>query len=360
MNKPYSYKELSKPSFIGKFLNKRKKQDAIIELNNLLASKPIREIHSVDVLSISEKYKTSFSNEFTQELIEFYELFFKECIKDHFVSDEEVKDLTHLKNLLGLSDSQVKEIHDNLSKEIYETNYEEAIKDGSIDEAERNFLKNVKNNILLSDEVANKITEDSRKKYIQSQFDNIISDEKVSPQEWEQLNQIAKNLGIDISIDENVKERIAKYRLFWFIENEPLPIQEVNLNLQKNEVCYYNTACDWHEHRTRTQRINYSGLTSRIRIMKGLYYNLGSITPQKVSTEELTHIDSGTAYITNKRLIFMGSKKNTTIKLDKILSFTPYLDGVGIEKDSGKSPILGINNNADIFLRVLGRAINEY
>lgn len=360
MNTPYTYKILSKPNIISKLFNKRKKQDAIIELNNLLASMPIREIKSVDVLTISEKYKVSFSSEFSDELVKFYELFFQECIKDHLISDEEVKDLTHLKNLLGLSDSEIKDVHNKISGEIYKMNYEEVIKDGLIDEAEKIFLKNIKNNILLPDEVANKITEDSRTLYAQSQFNNIISDEKVSPEEWEQFNLITKNLNIDVSLDNNTKEKLAKYQLFWFIENAPLPTQEVNLNLQKNEVCYYNTVCDWHEHRTRTQRINYSGLTSRIRIMKGLYYNLGSIAPQRMSSEELTLIDSGTAYVTNKRLIFMGGRKNITIKLDKILSLTPYSDGIGVEKDSGKSPILGISQNTDVFLRVLGRAINDY
>ena len=86
---------------------------------------------------------------------------------------------------------------------------------------------------------------------------------------------------------------------------------------------------------------------------------MGSISPSRITSEELTVIDSGTVYVTNKRLIFMGDRKNTNIKLDKILALTPYSDGVGIEKDAGKSPIIRVPYNADILIRTLGRAMND-
>ena len=64
-------------------------------------------------------------------------------------------------------------------------------------------------------------------------------------------------------------------------------------------------------------------------------------------------------FITNRRLIFLGRKKNTNIQLNKILSLNPYSDAVGIEKDSGKSPIIKVNENAEILGMILNRVIND-
>ena len=48
-----------------------------------------------------------------------------------------------------------------------------------------------------------------------------------------------------------------------------------------------------------------------------------SVPAAKMRTAEdmLTPIDSGTAYVTNKRLLFNGEMKNASIKLQKILDF---------------------------------------
>ena len=101
------------------------------------------------------------------------------------------------------------------------------------------------------------------------------------------------------------------------------------------------------------------GASFRLKIMKGMYYRSGSVSVERITSDILSHIDSGTAYVTNKRLIFVGSRKNTNILLSKVLSVIPYSDGIGIEKDSGKSPILRVPDNADIFAMILGRVIND-
>lgn len=360
MTSPFSFIELKKASFFKKLLNTNPKENAIIEINNLFATKPLTTIQSTEILNISDKYKVNLPLEFPDSLLKFYETYLKECIKDSILTEDEIKDLAHLKNLLALSDLEIKKIHNQIAGEIYKKNYAEVINDGEISESERHFLSNIQKNLLLPQEIANKISNECRSIFMQSQFSQIISDQKVSPTEWDEFTLIAKNLNAGLELNKEAQECLDKYKLYWFIDNEELPALDVQLNLQKNEICFFTISADWLESRTVTQRINYSGLNTRIRIMKGVYYNIGSISPSRITSEELTVIDSGTVYITNKRLIFMGGKKNTNIKLDKILTLTPYSDGVGIEKDAGKSPILRVPYNADILIRTLGRAINDY
>lgn len=360
MTSPFTFIEPKKAGFLKKLLNTNLKENAIIEVNNLLARKPISTIQTTDILHISDKYKINLPLEFSDELLEFYQTYLKECIKDSILTLDEVDNLKHLKNLLALSDYEVEDLHNKVAGEIYKKNYNEVINDGLISEQERYFLSNVQKNVLLSQEIVNKISDGCRSSFLQSQFNEITSDQKVSPAEWNEFSQIAKNLNATLELNTNTQESLEKYRLYWFIENEKLPEQSVQINLQKNETCFFTIAADWLENRTVTQRVNYSGINTRIRIMKGLYYNMGSISPNRITSEELTVIDSGIVYITNKRVIFMGGRKNTNIKLDKILALTPYSDGVGIEKDAGKSPILRVPYNADILMRTLGRVINDY
>ena len=168
--------------------------------------------------------------------------------------------------------------------------------------------------------------------------------------------EFQKNLNITIDFtDTDVIERLKEK---WIIENGELKIVQVPINLQRNEQCYFATWVDWLENRTVTKRINYGGPTARIKIMKGVYYRLGSIGVQRITSEEVHLIDSGQLYLTNKRIIFVGGKKNSNIPLNKILSINPYSDGVEVEKDSGKSPIFKLNN-ADIFAMTLTRVIND-
>jgi hypothetical protein len=85
-----------------------------------------------------------------------------------------------------------------------------------------------------------------------------------------------------------------------------------------------------------TRAIQYSGPSGRIRITKGLSWRYGQVSVNRVTSEELRQIDSGTLYVTNKRLLFNGTSKNLNIPYKKIIQFTLYKDGLEIEKDTGR------------------------
>ena len=133
----------------------------------------------------------------------------------------------------------------------------------------------------------------------------------------------------------------------------------MNINLQRNETCYFRAETGWHEYRRVTRRIRYGGPTVRLRIAKGVYWRMGDLGVQTGSDDVLTRVDSGSLFLTNKRLIFMGSRKNTTIRLSKILDFTPYKNGVEIQKSSGKSPFLEFEQGVDVFCMMLGRVLGD-
>jgi len=87
------------------------------------------------------------------------------------------------------------------------------------------------------------------------------------------------------------------------------------------------------EDKTRRQYVGgYSGVS--VRVMKGVYYRTGGFRGNPVETTERVHMDTGTLAVTTKHLYFAGSAKSFRIRHDKIVSFTPYSDGVAIQRDA--------------------------
>lgn len=359
MENLYAIAELKQPNFFQKLFKILPKENAIKEINNLLASKSLNEISVENIEAISVKYKIDLRKRNLDQLKEFYRRYLKQCFADNILTDNELDSLNYLKNILGLTDSDVNELHTTFASGIFKESFDKAIIDGTFEKSKEEFIDTLQKNLRLSDEIANQISKERRNHFMDMQLQKIIADRKISPEEWNEFTLFAKNLNVNISIDDATKQQLNKFKLYWIIEHGELPVEEVDINMQKNEYCYFTNYADWLEQRTVTQRYNYGGPVFRAKIMKGVYYRAGSVKVQRITSEQLLEIDNGMVYVTNKRLIFVGNKKNTSIQISKILSITPYSDGVGIEKDSGKSPVIRVSFNADILAMVLGRVIND-
>ena len=117
---------------------------------------------------------------------------------------------------------------------------------------------------------------------------------------------------------------------------EDLPTFEVPVQLQKNEACYLLAEVAWKEERKATHSRKYKGMGVSIKLMKGVYYRVGNIKTVPNTKTELTLIDSGTLYFTNKHLIFAGNKGNKVIPLNKVFDLTLYSDAITVQKETGK------------------------
>ncbi len=146
----------------------------------------------------------------------------------------------------------------------------------------------------------------------------------------------------------------------WRIAHGELEVVKPRINLPSGESCYFMHEIEWYE--TRCQRIaaTYSGLTMRRKIADGIYWRTGAIGINPVIRDALVQIDAGRIHITNRRLLFTGSTKNISIKLNRILDFTRYSDGVKIDKDAGKNPVLVFDESIDVFCAILARVIADY
>jgi len=105
-------------------------------------------------------------------------------------------------------------------------------------------------------------------------------------------------------------------------------------NLQKSEqIIWVFSNVAYFEQKKRTQYVGGSQGVS-MRIAKGLYYRTGAFKGERVETHETIHADTGLLGVTNKHLYFTGEFKNFRIKYDKIVSFEPFSDGIGLQRDA--------------------------
>jgi len=109
---------------------------------------------------------------------------------------------------------------------------------------------------------------------------------------------------------------------------------QLPFNFQKSEslIWFFNNV-DYYEDKTRRHYVGGSSGVS-IRIAKGVYFRTGGFKGHPVETTERVHVGTGIMAVTNKHIYFSSPQKTFRIRLDKIVSFMPYSDGVGIQRDA--------------------------
>lgn len=108
----------------------------------------------------------------------------------------------------------------------------------------------------------------------------------------------------------------------------------VFFNFQKDEkVIWVWDRVGYYEEKTRRQYVGGTrGLS--IRVARGVYFRIGSFRGRPVETTERVPVDTGLLVVTNKHLYFHGRTKTFRIRLDKIVAFIPFENGVGIQREA--------------------------
>lgn len=348
------------PSFFQKLFGIKPRKNAVIDINNLLAERKLEDITVEDIEGIAAQYRANLKKHLRRDIRDLYGHYLAYCLTDKHLSDAEIQNLKQLRHLLGLNENEIRALHHEIAGEVFREEFEEALQDKDIDEDEHAFLLKLKENLQLPEEITSAIYQKKSRELLDDFMNEALSDERLSPEEEKEFYAIADRLGLTLDLDAKTRAVLEKYKLYWQIENGDLPEQDVSIRLQKNEVCYFQVYADWFEQRQQTRRINYGGPTMRIKIANGLYWRTGSLGVKAVKEDVWKHLDSGKLFVTNKRILFMGDSRNKMIRLNRILDFDAYANGVEIQKDRGRTPFLEFDSQVDIFCMILGRVLSDY
>jgi hypothetical protein len=280
-------------------------------------------------------------------------------IADDVLSDQEAEYLERLTRSLNLGWDEVQQIMKEVTHPRFKKAISEVIADGEVSEDERAALKELAARLRLPEEAQLQLYAEQAKALFVESYRVSLADERFSPEERSRIDDTARKLGVDARLDPEMRAKVDRFAFLWQIENGQLPVISAPINLQKGEVCHFTCQVEWSELRTHTKRIDYAGPTGSIRIARGIRFRVGSIVPRRVTAEELTLIDQGTLYITSKRVLFNGAKKNTTIRHSALLGVQPFADGMVLEKATGRSPHLRVLGDTEVAVAILCGAMAE-
>lgn len=358
--KPYVFKEFSKPGFIENILKKNPEINLVIEVNNRLSSMEFTNFTGSGIGDILEKYKVKkFSKNLTNGLLDLLNEFLDFHLGNFESPYNNYSSAKKIQSFLQIEDKYFNEAYNTLAVSKTKKLLLDMVEDKEITDQEDEVLDEWKSKLNLSDNQISEIFQPIGQEIVGNYITEIIADERISPEEESNLTKLITGLRSNLEIDDKSKSMLERMKKLWLIENEKLDPIPVEIILSKNELCYFINNVDLFETRKVTKRVSYGGPTIRVKIVKGVYYRAGNLGVKAHSEEELAFIDSGKLYITNKRLLFVGSKQNKPVYLKNIIDFKVYDNGLEISKDTGKSPFYKMASNTDLAGAFLARCLKD-
>jgi len=170
---------------------------------------------------------------------------------------------------------------------------------------------------------------------------SVLEDSLLSSDEEAALDRAQQHFGWkQEDVDQNgAFTRLAKGGALRDVLEGKLPARmkvegQLPFNFQKGEqLVWAFQGVKYYEVRTRRSYVGgYQGAS--VRIARGVYYRLGGFRGSPVESAETVHADTGILGVTDKHLYFTGPAKSFRVRYQKVVSFTPYSDGIGLQRDA--------------------------
>lgn len=143
---------------------------------------------------------------------------------------------------------------------------------------------------------------------------------------------------------QKLQQRVDQAKAFLdpIISSRTLPVVSVEVNLQKDEQCVYmeDNVQLAEERKVRIGR----GSGASFRVTKGVWVH--SFSGRNISQEQIKRVDTGSLFITTKRVIYLGKMHNKNIKYDDILATHQYTGAIEISVSrNGKNEYFIVKNS---------------
>jgi hypothetical protein len=328
---PYQLVPLVQQSLLQKVFRQRVDTNAVREVNNLLATVPVEQLSKKHVDEIGKKYNIDLCKIFMLNLEEFYAVYLNNLISRQHSYYKENSNLHHLQNILGISQPAIDMLHTKIGAAWYEKEMLKCINNNRFSLQEQKLLNEFSKNVRLPVKTAEEISLTIRQKYMENLIQPVLLKKRLSADDEMKIKQAGRSLDMDIFSDAGICQQLNRFKMYWSLENESLPIVSTNDVLAKKEVCYFTLSnVQWFE--TRAAR-------------RGM--------------QLLKLIETGTLYLTDKRVLLVCHGRSFNIKLDRIITLKETTSGIEIIKDTGKNPVLKMFQHEDVASLILKRLVKE-
>ena len=357
MSTAFKERPLSPQSFVQRLLRQHPVENAIIELNNLLATRSILSITSDDLTDIEQRYGFSLS-QYGLNLEEFYAVQLNYRFIDRCLPTDGLPDLTHLRTLFRLPTQSVDMLHAQIGEVIYRRWVEKTVRNGKVSDEEKAILTELRQLLSLPADLADNMYKDVCQALLDQFVEECSAGARITPEEETWLLALSTNLGVRPSI--STKRTIDRFKRYWQVENTDLPVIDIPIACQKLEHGHYAASeVRWCEERATARRTKYDDHYDHHKSFDVVDLRSNRPSSSKDTFDILKRIDTGNLYLTNKRLIFEGQQKTTSIKLNTVVRVKAYKQGVLIDKLTGKSMLLLFSQDSDMLALLCERVIHS-
>ena len=338
--------DLQPTGFVANLLGHRPKENAFLEIHNVVASLPIYHISEDAVTACLSRYGIT-QEEAKPRLLNIYSHVLEHFIKDLLISDDEVEQLRHLATIFYLTADEVSQIHTELVYPHYEKAVRNALRDRYLSDDENTALENLCTKLRIPEASANEMYKKHAVPIYNQAMSDALADEMLTPEEETELKEVAKALKLNIRFDEKLETILDRARRLWRIAQGELPVLSVPVDLQLNERCSADVEALHYEPRRVAGGISYSGFSMSYGTL-GIRFRSGVMNTHRLSSQTLRLRGAGTLYFTNRRFLFSGDSHTTSIDLGTITSITFYSDGMRIEKEASTDQIFTFSGDIDM------------
>jgi hypothetical protein len=353
---PFRHAEIPRPrSWVGRLLRVRHPNAVRVELQNLLAARPLPDLTRTEVDAILTRHRVDLTRR-REVMLRLWRQALREFLRDDSLSDKEVAYLSGLRHLFALTDRDVERAHIALAEPRYAEAFSEAVADEKLTPEELARLEKLATALRLPERARRKAQEVPIQEIVDRVLARVIADRRLSPAEEQALRDLQKNLGIpELRFGPATQAALDKYALLWRIENGELPLipGPAPMPLQEGEVCHLAGRSFWHELRNYTVRTERPSVTASVKVPRGLTYRVDGAAPKRVSRDGLAPVDWGSLYVTSRRLVFIGQKTRETIRFNELLGIEVFADAIVLEKTSGRRPHLFLEGDVEVIAAVL-------
>jgi Cdc6-like AAA superfamily ATPase len=300
----------------------------------LLASKHPSQVRDADVARVLTEYGFPDQASSSAIRLDIWKTAVSTFVADDVISAEENEYLIALRRLLDIGEDDAMKVERELILPRYESAMGGALADMHLAEEERGRLARLASDLHIESYVARRLLDAAAGGAATTLAEHVGGIEgRIAPEEATRLRAAAESLGVPI--DPAAGLRLALEGTYASLVALPeLPEAPAPINLQKGERFYFDYDVEWHEMR-------------KARVAGASY-------------DTLTKVDAGRIYITDRRLIFDGASKQTTLRYDTIIGGQLYRDALQLKKASGKGPYLFVEPRValDLLALVLNCAMN--
>jgi DnaJ-domain-containing protein 1 len=338
--------DLQPTGFVANLLGHRPKENAFLEIHNVVASLPIYHISEDAVTACLSRYGIT-REEAKPRLLNIYSHVLEHFIKDLLISDDEVEQLRHLATIFKLSSDEVSQVHTEIVYPYYEKAVRHALRDRQLSDDENAALDSLCSKLRIPESAANEIYKKHAVPIYNQAIGDALADQMLTPEEETELEEVAKALKLNIRFDEKLASILDRARRLWRIAQGELPVLSVPVDLQLNERCSADVEALHYEPRRVAGGISYSGFSMSYGTL-GIRFRSGVMNTHRLSSQTLRLRGAGTLYFTNRRFLFSGDSHTTSIDLGTITSITFYSDGMRIEKEASTDQIFTFSGDIDM------------